>query len=168
MASHPLAIVLRVPVLYGPTTDLGESAVTTLAKSLLSRAPFSVDDWQVRVPTFTPDIAATCLLLAEAARAPGGPAGVFHFSAAQRFTRWSLVQAFAEILKVDTAQVTRIQGPPPGAPRPFDCALECGKLQALGLAAPCTPFLEGARAVLSEAGALAEGGAVSEGALGGG
>ena len=62
-AAHPGAVCLRVPVLFGPTEDLGESAVTMFAAIVKGGdKPAQVDDWQVRVPTYTPDIvrAAVC------------------------------------------------------------------------------------------------------------
>ena len=56
-AAHPGACVLRVPVLFGPTSDLGESAVTMFAAAVKAQEkPGVADDWQIRVPTFTPDI----------------------------------------------------------------------------------------------------------------
>lgn len=154
LASSDAALVLRVPVLYGPTSDLSESAVTAFATTVLAAAtPATVDDWQIRVPTYTPDVAQTCLRLAEAARGAGVPGGIYNYSSSERFTRWGLVQAFAEMLAAPILHVTRLEGAPPGAKRPYDCQLNTNKLQALGLAAPCTPFQEGAREVLKGAGA---------------
>lgn len=161
LAAHPNAIVLRVPVLYGPTTDLSESAVTMFASTVLNDKPATVDDWQIRVPTWTPDIARTLVNISDAIVAAAGDArpaaqsairGVYHYSASERFTRWELVQAFARIMGRSEAHVTRLEGKPPGAPRPYDCQLNCDKLQATGLAAPCTPFEEGARLALAAAG----------------
>lgn len=165
LAAHPNAIILRVPVLYGPTTDLAESAVTMFAAVVLAAdKPATVDDWQIRVPTLTTDVGATLVNVAAAAvaAAAGGPAGgqtavrgVYHYSSTERYTRWGLVQDFGRLLGRSTAHVTRLDGPPPGAPRPRDCQLCCDKLAAAGLAAPCTPFGEGAAAVLRGAGAVA-------------
>ena len=156
LAAHPGAIVLRVPVLYGPTGDMGESAVTMFAATVMAAGkPATVDDWQIRVPTFTPDIARTLLNISRAALEDANdkkPRGVFHYSSAERYTRWGFVRAFAGLLGLPADHVTRLDGAPPGAPRPYDCQLDCGKLAALGLAAPCTPFLEGARQVLQGAG----------------
>lgn len=153
LAAHAGAVVLRVPVLYGPTRDLAESAVTAFAATVLAGVPATIDDWQVRVPTFTPDVAATCVRIAEASPAP---AGILHYSSKDRLTRWGLVQAFARMLRAPAEHVTRLEGPPPGAPRPYDCQLDCARIEALGLAAPCTPFEEGARMVLRGAGVMGE------------
>ena len=155
LAANPRSIVLRVPVMYGPTADLSESAVTMFAAVVLaSETPATVDDWQVRVPTLTSDVGATLVNVANAAVAGAAVRGVYHFSSRERFTRWTLVAEFARLLGRSTSHVTRLDGPPPGAPRPRDCMLSCDRLAAAGLAAPCTPFAEGAAAVLRGAGAL--------------
>ena len=163
LAGHPAAVILRVPVLFGPTGDLNESAVTTFAVAARDAARKQrIDDWQIRVPTFTPDIGATIVNIARALRAAAsaaptggaasGPSGIFHYSASERFTRFSLVAYFGRLLGVDVSHIERLEGAPPGAPRPFDCALNQRKLEALGLAAPHTPFDEACRAVLAGAG----------------
>lgn len=160
-AAHPAALVLRVPVLYGPTADLKESAVTTFASAVLDAARAqAIDDWQIRVPTYTPDIGRTLERLGSAlvgsppegargaALDPARLAGVWHYSSADCTTRWKLCQLFGELLSAPTGHILRLEGMPPGAPRPFDCLLSTGKLDATGLAAPCTPLREGLTAVL--------------------
>ena len=165
--AHEGAVVLRVPVLYGPTADLRESAVTTFAAAVLDAGKAqAIDDWQVRVPTFTPDIGATLERVGAAlvGRPPagasgaalGGPAGalagVWHYSSADCTTRWRLCALFAELLGAAPAgHLSRLEGEPPGARRPYDCQLRTEKLRATGLAAPCTPLREGLAAVLAGA-----------------
>jgi dTDP-4-dehydrorhamnose reductase len=163
-AAHPSALVLRVPVLFGPTGDLKESAVTTFACAVLEagRAQ-SIDDWQVRVPTYTPDIGRTlqrlgCALLGAppqgaqgAALEPARLPGIWHYSSQDTTTRWQLVQLFGELLSAPVGHISRLEGMPPGAPRPYDCLLSTDKLQATGLAAPCTPLREALVAVLTGA-----------------
>lgn len=185
LAAHAEAIVLRVPVLFGPTADLKESAVTMFAhmildtskthvsNAILNRVACSrnvydnvslmqtVDDWQIRVPTFTPDIAQTLCNIVTAKMTVSSPqiAGVYHYSSSDRFTRWGLVQQFAALIRgsadgvpTSIAHISHSATPLPGAPRPFDCMLDCSKLVALGLAAPCTPFSVAASSVLQGAG----------------
>ena len=149
IAGHARAVILRVPVLYGATTDLRESAVTAFA-AVVREADnaATIDDWQIRVPTHTADVAATLLLLARAAVAEGGAAtgqasrtaGVWHCSSSERFTRFGLVQLYGELLGLPINHVTRLQGEPPGAKRPYDCALTTLKLEAAGFAAPHRDF----------------------------
>jgi dTDP-4-dehydrorhamnose reductase len=170
LASHPSPFILRVPVLYGPTTDFAESAVTTFAVAArASDRPQTIDDWQIRVPTYTPDIGRTLVNVANAMVSPaastasggapsgsasgsGAPsaaslAGVFNYSAPERFTRYGLVQYFGKLLSVPTDHIARDPSPPKGAPRPYDCQLDTGKLNALGLAAQPTPFDVACRAI---------------------
>lgn len=149
LAAHEAAIVLRVPVLYGPTSDLNESAVTTFAEAVKNAGKAQcIDDWQIRVPTFTPDIAATLVRMADALAAGTLAAGVYQYSSKDRTTRWQLCQTFGRLLGLPTAHITRLDGMPPGAPRPYDCQLDTGKLEAAGCAAPCTPLEAGLRIVL--------------------
>ena len=152
LAAHPAPLLLRVPVLFGPTEDLAESAVTTFAVAARDAARRQkIDDWQIRVPTYTVDVAATLVRIARAMLAKAGPpppAGIYHYSSRERFTRFSLVAFFGRLLSCDVSHVEKLEGMPPGAPRPFDCALDQRKLEALGLAAPHTPFEQACRAVL--------------------
>lgn len=150
-AGHPAPFVLRVPVLYGPTRDLRESAVTAFAAVVRDGKPAAVDDWQIRVPTRTTDIAATVVNVARAAVAGGGApalAGVFHYSSKERVTRYGLVHLFGELLGLPTAHVARLEGAPPGARRPYDCMLDTRKLDATGLAAPHASFRDAVAEVL--------------------
>lgn len=174
LAAHPRPVILRVPLLYGPTDDLQESACTAFATvAKLSSKPASVDDWQIRVPTYTPDIAATLVNMSSALVAgeprvgmmPGGQAqtelgvkgralkGIYHYTSHDRYTRYELVRIFARAQGLDPdrdlGHVTKIDGMPPGAARPYDCHLDDSKLRATGLAAANTPFEVGVREVLA-------------------
>lgn len=158
IAAHPHAVVLRVPVLYGPTPDLAESAVTAFANVVRAAGtPASIDDWQIRVPTLTTDIAATLVNISRALTEDSAPietepvkrGGIFHYSSAHSITRWGLCELFSQMLGgLPLEHIKRLEGAPPGAPRPYDCLLDCTKLAATGLAAPHTPLEEGLRAVL--------------------
>lgn len=142
LAAHSRACVLRVPVLYGPTDDLRESAVTAFAAVVREASkPATIDDWQIRVPTLTTDIAATLVNMARAALADADAIrGVWHYSSAERFTRFGLVRLFGELEQLPIDHVTRLDGMPPGARRPYDCQLDCRKLEATGWAAPHADF----------------------------
>lgn len=161
MASHPGAVVLRVPVLFGPTPDLRESAVTAFAEVAREgdKTP-TVDDWQIRVPTFTPDIAATLYNLASALTGSPPPdatgeglepsklTGIFQYSSKDSTTRYKLVTLFGELLGVGVGHVVKQEGMPSGAIRPYDCMLDTGRLDKAGLSAPCTSMVEAFKAVL--------------------
>lgn len=141
-AGHPSPVILRVPVLYGPTRDLTESAVTTFAAAVRAREkPQRIDDWQIRVPTLTTDIAQTLVNMALAkVRGDEKITGIFNYSSNVITTRYKLVLLFGEILGLPTDHITRLEGEPPGARRPYDCKLDTTKLDKTGLAAPHTEF----------------------------
>ena len=143
LAAHPKPFLLRVPVLFGPCNDLTESAVTTFAKAAKdSHRKQQIDDWQIRVPTYTIDIAQTLVLISNELLKENSnpPFGIFNYSSTIRTTRWNLVQLFGKLLDVNVSHITKLEGEPPGAKRPYDCQLSTKKLENLGLAAPHTPF----------------------------
>lgn len=153
LAAHPTPFILRLPVLFGPTTDLSESAISVFANTVRdAHVPRVLDDWQVRVPTYTPDIGATIARVCDALVAGEVPAdllsGIFHYSSDDCLTRFTIAQLIAELVRLPTDHITRDANPPPGAPRPRDAKLDCGRLKALGLAAPCTPLREALAATL--------------------
>ena len=140
--------ILRVPILYGPTADLDESAVTVLAGQL-RREPGSektFDDGAIRYPTHTSDVAeAIAFLLSRAAE------GTFHCSAEEPFTKYGMALVMAEAMGLDAALLYPDPGPPRGARRPLNAHLDNTRLRRLGFRA-YTPFREGIRAVLAAAG----------------
>lgn len=140
----PAFAVLRVPILYGPTEDLGESAVTGLLLNLRAGQgrPLPMDAWAIRYPTFTPDIALWTRVLAEH-RAPG----IFHGSGDEPLTKADMARILVELDGLDPASVLPVPEPGPGAPRPRDCHLASDRLRALGIP-PRTPFREGLRRIL--------------------
>ena len=150
-AAHSNAVVLRVPVLYGPSADVAESAATVFARTVVAHAPASLDDWQVRVPTHTGDVAACVSRVIKAllSRAPGVAGATLHYSAPDRFTRFTLALHIGELLHLPTSHITGQAGPPVGAPRPHDATLDCSATAALGLFPTPRPFDEGMRAVLA-------------------
>jgi len=163
LAAHPAPFILRVPVLFGPTADPAESAITVFVAAVRdAAAPRALDDWQVRVPTYTPDVARTLTNVVAALLARGSPsaaasaaprglpplAGIYHYSSADYTTRYAVARLMAEVLHLPADHLTPDAGPPPGAPRPRDVRLNTAKLTATGLAAPCTPLRDALAAVL--------------------
>ncbi|MGI6494779.1 MAG: dTDP-4-dehydrorhamnose reductase family protein [Kiritimatiellia bacterium] len=151
------AAVLRVPILFGPTDDLEESAVTAgVARAL--RDPDTVrydcDAWAVRHPTGTVDVAAAIVALAEL-RAAEGPspqvAGTFHFSAPERMTKYDMAREIAGLFGCDPSILRPLERPSPdAAPRPKDSALSCARLDALGISSH-TPFRQALAEALRDA-----------------
>ncbi|KAJ1925113.1 hypothetical protein LPJ71_000289, partial [Coemansia sp. S17] len=101
--ANPEATILRVPVLYGPTEYAAESAVNVLVDVVKSGAGAQMDAWQARFPTCTEDVARVLVDLSEiSVGAVGeGVAGIFHFSAAEKMTKYDMCGVFAHLLGVE-------------------------------------------------------------------
>ena len=118
------AAILRVPVLYGYVETLGESAITTICKSLLSDRPVKIDHWATRFPTFVNDLGRVIANMLEVT-----PAGIYHYSAAEAMTKYETVMIMGETLGLSVAHITGDTEKPGGAPRPMDCQLSVSALK---------------------------------------
>ncbi|KAJ2737973.1 hypothetical protein GGI20_006347, partial [Coemansia sp. BCRC 34301] len=100
LKANPKAVILRVPVLYGPAEYAAESAVNVLIDVVKSATKTKMDAWQARYPTCTLDVARVLVDLSEisAGTVGEGVAGVFHLSAAEKMTKYGMCQVFARIL----------------------------------------------------------------------
>jgi S-adenosylmethionine synthetase len=121
--------ILRVPILYGPTEDLDESAVTVLAGKLIPEPgqEKSFDDGAVRYPTHTTDVAEAIALLVRR-----GEEGTVHCSAEEPFTKYGMAVVMAEALGLATEVLFPDPGPPGGARRPLNAHLNNTRLRRLG------------------------------------
>ncbi|EXJ94013.1 hypothetical protein A1O1_02406 [Capronia coronata CBS 617.96] len=65
--AYPNTVVMRVPVLYGPTEENKESAINVLMDSLYEsqKKPVKMDDWAIRYPTNVEDVARVCVDIAK-------------------------------------------------------------------------------------------------------
>jgi dTDP-4-dehydrorhamnose reductase len=142
LAGNSGAIILRVPVLYGPTSDFSESAVTAFIETVRKNKASKVDDWQIRVPTLTSDIALVVVNMVkiwhdEAVEAGSNSnvcsrstlPGIWNYCSQDIFTRFSLCKYFASKLNLDMSNIEAVAGPPAGAVRPYDCFLSTKKMQ---------------------------------------
>lgn len=136
----PNVLILRLPILFGPTADWRASAVTVLAANLLSArgACVNMDDLAIRYPTFTCDIARQLLRLAAPVCA-GTLRGIAHYSAEEPMTKFQMALTMAPLIGVDPAQCLP-DHTPPAVPRPYDCHLSTRRLRRLGLFVEPTPF----------------------------
>ncbi len=135
----PHVLILRVPILFGPTLDLRASAVTVLADNLRAAkgACVPMDDLAVRYPTFTPDVARQIARLApEAGRSLRG---IYHYSGGEPMTKHLMALTMAPLIGCDPAQCLPDRRPP-SVPRPYDCHLSVRRLRQTGLWLPPTPF----------------------------
>jgi len=155
------ALVLRIPMLYGPVERLEESPVTELATYLRAGLPCSVDDWSTRYPLHVDEISAAIEILidtwkhnpekiseAGTGNAPGGGVPLFLLSGPVGITKYGMVLTMAKALGVDASFVRAIREPAAsGAPRPKDCRMDTGRLQNLGYE-PRIVFPEGLTSIL--------------------
>lgn len=137
-----LGIILRVPVLYGHAETSTESAVNVLVdavwKACDEDANINMDDWSLRYPTNTEDVArvlvdiATRYLMADEARV--AMPKVLQFSSEYRVTKFQMCKIFAEILGLPLDGMTGTgEDKSAAVPRPYDTHLSTKVLEELGL-----------------------------------
>ncbi len=144
------ACVLRVPLLYGPLETIDESAATSFIPALRSanaQRPAVIDDWAIRYPTLTSDVAVVIRQLLERAMAGTPVSGVHHWSGDEAMTKYDIALALAGRLGLDTAYIVAQSTPTDATPRPYDCHLDATSLEALGIGQR-TPFSVGLDRVL--------------------
>lgn len=141
------AVVLRVPILYGPVEFLDESQVTTLAELVKSGQGCKVDDWATRYPTYTPDVAQAIGKLLEVWQHDHLMAGVQHFSGSEALTKYGMCKAISEVIGCSSESLIPDPNPPSGAPRPQNSQLSDS---SLGKKADLqrTPFKEALKQIL--------------------
>ncbi len=150
------AAALRVPILYGPSSRLDESAAIKTATLLLSGAEtVGVDHWATRYPTYTPEVAeilrqmTVYRLTKDAAFS-----GVYQWSGREPMTKYEMALAMRKTLvgMGRACAVPEPRGKPSdGVARPRDCHLDTSALEALGISISSpVPFAEGAASVLKQ------------------
>jgi S-adenosylmethionine synthetase len=143
-----------VPVLYGKCDVPEESAVNVLMSTLWSaqkvesqddkKQRIKVDDYALRFPTNTSDVARICRDIAtyylDPKHADRELPGILHFSAEEQMTKWQIVQVFAEIMGLATEgmepfkpEEEEVEKGVGGVKRPYDCHLDTGVLRELGI-----------------------------------
>ncbi|KZF20189.1 RmlD substrate binding domain-containing protein [Xylona heveae TC161] len=160
-----LGVVLRVPVLYGSAFEPKESAVNVLLEAVdkaeahalaqgkgeTSTKATKMDDWALRFPTNTEDVARVCQDIAKkySVETPDADRAklptVLQFSAEEQFTKYEMCKLFAEILGLpltEDAMVANKEGNDPNAAvqRPYDCHLSTKALKDLGIPVHAVDF----------------------------
>lgn len=146
-ASRGAAVILRVPILYGKTESLAESAVTVLADNLLKASPESTLFFEarcIRYPTHTGDVAIVLRKMIEAELDGLALHGIYHWSGSEPMTKYDMARTMASALPASSVTLAPDTRPPTGAPRPVDSHLDISRLEKLGLSVHGRPF---ARAV---------------------
>ncbi|KAF4974247.1 hypothetical protein FZEAL_8827 [Fusarium zealandicum] len=140
-----LAVVLRVPVLYGNAETPAESAVNVLMDALWKAqtqgAEIKMDHWAIRYPTNTEDIGRVChdisvKYLDTAGSDRTALPRILQFSSEDRMTKYEIVELFGEIMGLSTEGIKpNAEGNDPNASvqRPYDCHLSTKALRDLGI-----------------------------------
>lgn len=139
-----MGIVLRLPLLYGSATKNSESAVNSLIdviwKAQDEKAGIKMDDWALRYPTNTEDVARVCRdivikYVKEMKQIKELPK-ILQFSSEDRMTKYEMCEKLADVLGLSLAGMVRDQrGNDPNSPvkRPYDAHLSTKALQDLGI-----------------------------------
>ncbi|CAG4902912.1 dTDP-4-dehydrorhamnose reductase family protein [Paraburkholderia gardini] len=146
--------VLRLPLLYGPIVDWQESAVTSLVPAIAASVrgaagatPAIMDAWAIRYPTFTPDVAVVIRQMLECHMHGETVNGIVQWSGDEPMTKYDIARHLAGALRLD-AQFKPQHTPTDATPRPHNCHLDAGRLEALGIGRR-TPFDEAILQVLT-------------------
>ncbi|WP_144110530.1 dTDP-4-dehydrorhamnose reductase family protein [Paraburkholderia sp. BCC1886] len=136
-ASTRLGCVLRLPLLYGPIVSWAESAVTSLVPAIARSAEPGgkvavMDDWAVRYPTFTPDVAFVIGQMLERHAFGDAICGIVQWSGDEPMSKYEIAIRLADALRLN-AQLMPERSPADETPRPRDCHLVSDRLEALGI-----------------------------------
>lgn len=130
------AIVLRVPVLYGPAPSNADSATNILVDVVRDQSgkKYTMDHYQTRFPTNVLDIASFLVRLAKRPKSARLPP-IIHYSAEESFTKYEICLVFARILGLPHAHIIPDAGPPPpgSTPRPRNTQLYLRETEDLGV-----------------------------------
>lgn len=146
------AVVLRVPVLYGsvePEDNNKESAVNVLMDTLWKSQSerIKMDDWAIRYPTNTEDVARVVVDVAKlyTANTIESLPNILQFSSEDKMTKYEICEKFAEImgLPMDGLLPDKDGGKPgpDGTLRPYDCHLDTSELKKLGIDVATVDFI---------------------------
>lgn len=148
--AYPGTVVLRVPVLYGPTEpddNNKESAVNVLMDALWKsqKETVKMDDWAIRYPTNVQDVARVCVDIAKYCSVNKESPRILQFSSEDRMTKYEICSTFAEImgLPMDGMVADKDGGKPgpDGTLRPYDCHLDTSELKKLGIDVSTVDFV---------------------------
>lgn len=121
--------ILRLPILYGPVTRLDECPATALAQHLLKQEPITLDNWAIRFPTFTGDVAHVLQQMAEKIFTQQLQSGIYHWQADEPFTKYEMARVMGNVMGISTAHLSPEDHPISSAPRPKNCRLDCSALE---------------------------------------
>ncbi|KAL7641553.1 UNVERIFIED_CONTAM: hypothetical protein RMT77_007426 [Armadillidium vulgare] len=131
LSENDEALILRIPILYGPVESLDESAVSCLLPLLLSEKEKSVSDYEKRYPSHTRDIARIICDLIKVNEQGTSVSGIYQWSGKEQLTKYGMLKAMAEVFSLPFEHIKPDRNPSPGAPRPYDALMDNSKLDNL-------------------------------------
>jgi len=128
------AVVLRVPVLYGPAPKNSDTAINILLDVVQDQSgkQYHMDHYATRYPTNVVDIAGFLVRLSGLKQDSLPP--IIHFSAAEPFTKYEMCLILSHILSLPHTHINPDAEAPTGAgaaSRPRDCKLDTQETEAL-------------------------------------
>ena len=139
---YKTSVVLRVPVLYGqtePDDNNKESAINVLMDALYKprEQETKMDDWAIRYPTNTEDVARVCKDIAKLYTEKKGLPQILQFSSEDKMTKYEICEALGQMmgLSLDGIIADKDGGKPgpDGTMRPYDCHLDTSELKKVGI-----------------------------------
>lgn len=129
------AVVLRVPVLYGPAPKNSDSAVNILLDVVQDQSgkTYKMDHYATRYPTNVVDIANFLVRLSVLQKEIPR---ILHYSGAEPYTKYEICLIFAKLLGVPHKHIIPEADPPTGAgaaTRPKNCQLLSLETEELGV-----------------------------------
>jgi len=134
------AVVLRVPVLYGPAPKNSDTAVNVLLDVVQDQSgkTYKMDDYAQRYPTNVLDIASFLVRLSDVDKPLPR---IMHYSAGECMTKYNMCEIFGRILSLPIGHILRDSSVPADAvTRPRDCHLSTEETEALIGHLGCSKF----------------------------
>ncbi len=132
-------LILRVPVLYGPSLSLKESSITQIAQQVIEQKKMSYDHWALRSPTLTTDVALAIHKLVNLTKDKIPEKEVLHFSSTEQLTKYQMAKIITDKLGISTKDFIPLSEPENSTPRPKDCTLDTSEIRKL-IEIPHQPF----------------------------
>ncbi|KAH0615056.1 uncharacterized protein H6S33_000692 [Morchella sextelata] len=144
-----LAVVMRVPVLYGEVEKNAESAVNVLLDAVWNKEgkeKIEMDHWSIRYPTNTSDVARVLKDVANkyTTEDPASLPRILQFSSEDRMTKYEICQLLAEINGLPLEHMVGNDSNDPNASvvRPYDCHLSTKALKDIGIPVHTVSFAD--------------------------
>lgn len=143
---NPNSCILRIPVLYGDEEYIGESAVSSLLKSLLDTSQtHNVSVYEIRYPSHANDISSIAVqLLDKKIENPEDVVGIFQWCGSEGLTKFGMLKSMSTVFGLPMDHIKPEAQPTNATSRPHNCQLSRERLTSLGIERHTT-FQEGIR-----------------------